>query len=470
MEPDCTPVVDGDGPVRVPAGCELLPAQPAVANPALGPVCGLRVMVVVDVSASIDAAAVRAVASGLVDALDGTGSSMAIVEFSTDAGVQVGYTVVDESSRGVLDGAVAGFGTGGSTNLEAGLAAAVAASPDLTVVVTDGVANASSGAGGHGGHPTVAVQDEAVHFAVAHADQLKAAGSRVFAVGVGNVDTSMLAAISGPNGGGDVASADYSLGGADAIAASLHTVASAGCAPSTSEEPGDFAVARAVGEFCNTSPITVPATGTFGVAAPYPSTITVSGADPVAGLVTVQLAGVGHTTPIDFDILLVGPTGANITLLSDAGGLADATGADLTFVDNAPAAGTPLVTGTYRPTNLGAATDSWPAPAPAPSGATTLATFTNTDPNGVWSLFVVDDEGVDVGTIAGGWCLTVFSDVATAETTATAVTSSPNPSVAGEDVTFTANVTSGGNPVTAGSVTFSEGTTTLGEVAPRRPG
>ena len=354
---------------------------------------------------------------------------------------------------------MAGFGTGGSTNLEAGLAAAVAASPDLTVVVTDGVANTSSGAGGHGGHPTVAVQDEAVHFAVAHADQLKAAGSRVFAVGVGNVDTSMLAAISGPSAGGDVASADYSLGGADAIAASLHTVASAGCAPSTAEEPGDFAVARAVGGFCNTNPIAVPATGTFGIAAPYPSTITVSGADPVAGLVTVQLAGVGHTTPVDFDMLLVGPTGANVILLSDAGGFVDVTGADLTFVDNAPAAGAPLVTGTYRPTNLGAATDSWPAPAPAPSGATTLATFSDPDPNGVWSLFVVDDEHVDVGTIAGGWCLTVFSDVATAVTTATAVTSAPNPSLAGEEVTFTATVTSGGNPVTAGTVTFSDATT-----------
>ena len=321
-------MVDGDGPVRVPAGCALLPAQPAVANPALGSVCGLRVMVVLDASASIDAAAVRTVASALVDALDGTGSSMAIVEFSTDAGVQVGYTVVDESSRVFSTARWPGSATGGSSNLEAGLAAAVAASPDLTVVVTDGVANASSGAGGHGGHPIVAVQDEAVHFAVAHADQLKAAGSRVFAVGVGNADTSMLAAISGPSAGGDVASADYSVGGADAIAASLHTVASAGCPTPTSEEPGEFAVAQAVGGFCNTSPITVPATGTSGVAAPYPSTITVSGADPVAGLVTVQLAGVGHTTPIDFDILLVGPTGANIVLLSDAGGLAGVTGVE----------------------------------------------------------------------------------------------------------------------------------------------
>ena len=279
---------------------------------------------------------------------------MAIVGFSTDVGLQVGYTVVDESSRGALDGAVAGLGAGGSTNLEAGLAAAVAASPDLTVVVTDGVANASSGAGGHGGHPTVAVQDEAVHFAVAHADQLKAAGSRVFAVGVGDVDTSMLAAISGPNAGGDVG-----LGRPQPRWRRRDRRQLAHCrfcrlhAPSTSEEPGDFAVARAVGGFCNASPIAVPATGTSGIAAPYPSTITVSGADPVAGLVTVQLAGVGRTTPVDFDILLVGPTGANVVLLSDTGGLA---GCDRSKPDvrrqRSPAAGTPLVTGTYRPTNL----------------------------------------------------------------------------------------------------------------------
>lgn len=49
----------------------------------------------------------------------------------------------------------------------------------------------------------------------------------------------------------------------------------------------------------------------------------------------------------------------------------------------------------------------------------------------------------------------------TAAATTTGLTSTPNPSPAGQGVTFTASVTSGGNPVTEGTITFKEGTTTL---------
>ena len=41
--------------------------------------------------------------------------------------------------------------------------------------------------------------------------------------------------------------------------------------------------------------------------------------------------------------------------------------------------------------------------------ATSLATFNGHDPNGTWSLFVVDDEDDYMGSIDGGWCLDITS-------------------------------------------------------------
>jgi len=46
-------------------------------------------------------------------------------------------------------------------------------------------------------------------------------------------------------------------------------------------------------------------------------------------------------------------------------------------------------------------------------------------------------------------------------TTSTALSASPNPSVFGQQVTFTATVTSGASPATSGTVTFRDGAATL---------
>ena len=211
--------------------------------------------------------------------------------------------------------------------------------------------------------------------------------------------------------------------------------------------------------WCNSGGIAVPSSGT---GTPYPSRITVSGAGPAISMLTVDLVDVAHTTPFDLEVLLVGPAGQNLVLMSDVGGSTAATGVDLTFADSASGpipAGGPLSTGTFDPSDDDGdgADAALPPPAPVASSATTLATFNGTNPNGTWSLFVADDASGDSGSIAGGWCL----NVSTAQPTTTTVTSSVNPSTVGQAVTFTATVTSGGNPVTTGTVDFTEGATIL---------
>lgn len=174
--------------------------------------------------------------------------------------------------------------------------------------------------------------------------------------------------------------------------------------------------------FCNPGGIAIPGTGTgndnpASPSAPYPSRIFVSGLAGTIANVTVTLNNLSHAFPDDLDLLLVGPQGQQLVLLSDAGGANAIANATLTLDDNAANSlpdSTAFASGTYRPTayNSGTAAN-FPAPAPAgpyafaaPFGAATLAsTFGCADPNGTWSLYVVDDKLGQVGSIAGGWCL-----------------------------------------------------------------
>lgn len=148
-------------------------------------------------------------------------------------------------------------------------------------------------------------------------------------------------------------------------------------------------------------------------ATPYPSTIIVSGEALSPSKVTVTLTNINHTFPDDMDLLLVGPTGANAIIMSDACGQ-NPLGEPftLTLDDQAPTAvpDTPAcVSGTFRPANY-VTGDTWPD-APVPSGASALSTFNGLDPNGTWSLYVVDDLAGDTGEIAS-WTLTIASTTA----------------------------------------------------------
>ncbi|HUR23846.1 MAG TPA: Ig-like domain repeat protein [Acidimicrobiales bacterium] len=225
--------------------------------------------------------------------------------------------------------------------------------------------------------------------------------------------------------------------------------------------------------FTNAATITVPdavCAGAVGTATPYPSTINVSG---VAGTVTdvnVTLSSITSDYTGDLEVLLVGPGGTpNLLLMSDAGQSNNGVVSNLTITfDDAAASFLPQNADLgannssiiRKPTNYTEGTaDTFPAPAPAPSGNTTLAAFNGISPNGTWSLYVIDDQCGDANDTIGGWSLDVTGG--TAAVTTTMVASSVNPSATGQSVTFTATVASSGGPVTTGTVTFTEGGTTL---------
>jgi subtilisin-like proprotein convertase family protein len=156
-----------------------------------------------------------------------------------------------------------------------------------------------------------------------------------------------------------------------------------------------------------------------GLGNPYPSQIMVSGPSGSVTNVTATLTGLTHTFLDDVGVLLVGPSGQSTILMADTGGPNGVDNVNLTF-DDAAAAPLPEsapASGSYQPT-LGTSVvgggdgcqvpSSFPAPAPAgPYGAPSMSVFNGTDPNGTWSLYVIDDTGGDVGSISGGWSLDI---------------------------------------------------------------
>jgi subtilisin-like proprotein convertase family protein len=179
--------------------------------------------------------------------------------------------------------------------------------------------------------------------------------------------------------------------------------------------------------YANTQAITIRDNTT---ADPYPSTINVSGLVGNVAKVKVTLNGFTHRFPDDVDLLLVGPAGQKMILMSDAGGGNSVTNLTLTF-DDAAADSLPdnarIDPVTYKPSNYDAVTDPFPGGAPAGPYAAALSVFNNTSPNGTWSLYVVDDSPSDSGAIQGGWSLTIttqpiltgLADLTTPEDTAT---------------------------------------------------
>lgn len=144
---------------------------------------------------------------------------------------------------------------------------------------------------------------------------------------------------------------------------------------------------------------------------PYPSLLEVSGLVGSVHALQVGLNDLTHAAPADLDIMLFGPQGQRLVLMSDAGGGTDITNVDLRFTDTALAelpSSTALTSGPFRPTNLNdSTTDAFQHPAPTEPFVTTLSAYRGGNPNGTWRLFVTDDRGaVDPG-VLGGWSLTI---------------------------------------------------------------
>jgi uncharacterized delta-60 repeat protein/uncharacterized repeat protein (TIGR01451 family) len=170
--------------------------------------------------------------------------------------------------------------------------------------------------------------------------------------------------------------------------------------------------------FANSGAITI---NDDAPASPYPSTIDVANMGGTITKVSVTLSNFSHAWPNDVDILLVGPNGQRVTLMSDAGTNIAVSNLQLTFSDTAtipvPLASA-LQSRTYLPANYAApglnTADRFLPPAPQidpvndpfPYTNTALSVFNGTSPNGTWSLFVMDDTASQNGSIAG-WSLLI---------------------------------------------------------------
>ncbi|MEO8660788.1 MAG: Ig-like domain repeat protein [Bryobacteraceae bacterium] len=217
--------------------------------------------------------------------------------------------------------------------------------------------------------------------------------------------------------------------------------------------------------FCNAAPLTINTGASAPIAGtPNPQRITVSALSGTVSNLVVALNGITHPTPADFDLLLVSPTGQKMVILSDVGGSVSVSNANI-ILDDTAAASLPnlsvLSSGIFKPTNYGTGdTFASPAPAgpysnPAPAGSDSLAsTFAGVNPNGTWMLYAATDIPGNTGSIGGGYCLT-FTTSGDSSTTTT-VSSSKNPSLVNESVTFTAQAlrSSDSSPVPAGTFTF----------------
>lgn len=152
---------------------------------------------------------------------------------------------------------------------------------------------------------------------------------------------------------------------------------------------------------------------TRGSAEIYPIVTTVSGMSGTIADIDVSLPQLRHTFPADLDLLLVGPGGQAVLLMSDAGGGLDVTDVRLTFDDEATARlpqNKQVSSGRYQPTNFGTWGDVLDDPAPLGPFATSLSVFDGTDPNGEWKLFVWDDNYADGGLLVGDVELTIALD------------------------------------------------------------
>jgi uncharacterized delta-60 repeat protein/uncharacterized repeat protein (TIGR01451 family) len=222
----------------------------------------------------------------------------------------------------------------------------------------------------------------------------------------------------------------------------------------------NFTLGQSSASFAKPSAIIIndsPLAGTAGTATPYPSVINISGLAGVVSKATVTLTNLNHTWPGDIDALLVSPTGQKSFLMAKCGGGNAVNNVTLTF-DDAAAGSLPhssqIVSGTYRPTSYAVATPPFPPglTPPQPYG-TNLSVFNGNNPNGAWSLYVIDDTPGNAGVIANGWSLslTLAGVVLPTADVGVTMTAAPATVVATSNLVYTLTLTNYG-PSTATNI------------------
>jgi subtilisin-like proprotein convertase family protein len=177
--------------------------------------------------------------------------------------------------------------------------------------------------------------------------------------------------------------------------------------------------------FSNATAISIPDSGS---ANPYPSQISVAGTGTSITDLKVVIKNTTHGCAKDLDVLLVGPDGTRTTLFSDNGHAAllpscsDLNKTSITIDDACADFGNAVPGGAnicVRPSDndsLGHQGDSWPGVG-SDYAALNLSTFDGKNPNGTWSLYVVDDSEDDSGSFAGGWQLQISTSNAPPQAT-----------------------------------------------------
>ena len=223
-----------------------------------------------------------------------------------------------------------------------------------------------------------------------------------------------------------------------------------------------FTIGATTLSFTNGANITITDRGASPTpvgATPYPSTINVSGAIGTISKVTVTLSNYTHLSAGDVGALLVSPTGQKTLLMANSGGFNSINNLWLKF-DDAAAGSLPLSTaptsGTYKPTSF-APLPPFPAPAPGGTYSTNLAAFNGINPNGTWSLFVLDDTSPGSGVISNGWSLAITrsGSIPSASDLSLGMTATPTPGIAAAPLTYTLWLTNNG-PATANAISVAD--------------
>ena len=215
-----------------------------------------------------------------------------------------------------------------------------------------------------------------------------------------------------------------------------------------------FSLGSSAASFANTGSVVIL---DHAAAVPYPAKINVSGMPGRVSKVVATIDGFGHGYPGDVGVLLVSPTGESAILMAGAGDGINVTNLVLTFDDAASAAmpGTNrLTSGTYRPSNFKQGV-RFTDPAPLAPYGSELSVFKGINPNGTWSLYVLDDTPLDSGVITRGWRLnlTTVKDLNNTADLAIGMEGVPSQALIGANIHYTLYATNLG-PLTATGATI----------------